>query len=118
MSGALGLEIDTSKGQVLSITPLGCDPAGAWSDCFFLEGVTVDLDVGYEIALVEDSSQAMGMGVGNETKGGAVMFVNVDPGAVVPTMTAPSGYSCDYIPPSIEVVAMGYHEVSVYCPPE
>ena len=105
---------DTSKGQVLGITPLICDPTDATS-CYFLEGLAITLDLGYQVALAEDSSQATGFSVTNESMGGSVLFVNVDPGTVNATLTPPSGYSCDYMPPEVEVVASHYHEVTVFC---
>jgi len=114
MAGMLGLTPDTSKGQVLGITPLVCDPTDATS-CYFLEGLAITLDLGYQVALAEDSSQATGFSVTNESMGGSVLFVNVDPGTVNATLTPPSGYSCDYMPPEVEVVASHYHEVTVFC---
>jgi hypothetical protein len=110
---ALSLTPDPSKGQ-LSVGVID----GAPGSSNRLPGATIGIDAASEAQLVFDSSAASGFSPGDTTLAGsssASIFVNVDPGTITPTITPPSGYTCDLGPTTVEVEANGYTIVNYYC---
>jgi hypothetical protein len=109
---------DPSKGKVLAVNVYNCHPGDMRSACSFLSDVKVDIDLDYDISIVDDATQPTGFGVGDTSIDATVTFTNVAPGPVTISLTPPPGYRCDHIPPSVEIIADEYHEVTAHCGPE
>jgi hypothetical protein len=118
LADALGVVPDATKGKVVAINTLNCHPGDPRSACSFLAGVLVEIDSDYDLTLVDDATQMSGFSVGDTSIDAAVSFINVTPGPVRVTLTPPPGYRCDHIPPSVEVIANEYHEVTAHCGPQ
>jgi hypothetical protein len=110
---ALMLTRDPSRGQ-LSVGVID----GAPGDTTRLPGARIQIDATREAQLVFDGSAGTGFSPGDTTLPGsssASIFVNVAPGTISPTITPPSGYTCDLGPTTVEVEAGGYTIVNYYC---
>ena len=116
LSGGLGIPLDETKG-ILAVTISEFDPDNA-TESQAIGNVTVDLDVGYDAALISDSEAGFGISGGNTTKEGSpsvVIFVNVEAGTATPSFTLPDGVVCEYGHASVEVVADSFMTATYYC---
>ncbi len=91
-----GASLDDSKGIVVA--------AVFGDDGSFASGVSVDLDLDYEGVIAADSSSPYGFSGGNTTledSSGWIVFLNVEPGTVVPELSS-DDLSCTAWPGSGE----------------
>lgn len=113
LATALSLTRDPAKGQ-LSVGVIDGSPGSSNR----LPGATIGIDATSDAQLVFDSSAQSGFSPGDTTLAGsssASIFVNVTPGTITPTITPPSGYTCDLGPTTVEVAANGYTIANYYC---
>jgi hypothetical protein len=116
IAAVLMVDIDPNK-AIIAVSVQDNDPNVA-NAFVSLPGTTIDLDVGYDVALVRDANSPFGLSPGNTTLDGSisnVIFVNVDAGTVTPTITPPGAYACDYGWDSFTADPSGYNVSSYYC---
>lgn len=88
-----GVAIDPAQ-TVVSVNVYAYDPVGVFAN---VEGVTVSLDVPYDLALAVDAASPYGLSVGATTLAGSaatVSFANVTPGPARLSLDLPDGYDC------------------------
>lgn len=100
----LQLTVDDTKG-ILELLPR---EAGSRA---FIPGLTVDLDVAYDLGLVFDAESATGLSAGTTTLAGSpstVIFVNAAAGDVTPTFSDAAGNVCAVGPLPVPLAAGTY----------
>lgn len=78
-------------------------------------GTVVDIDASYGTAFARDSQSSDLFSPGNSVIETQVMFVNVTPGVVTPTITPPNGITCDVGTEPVSVEAAGLTRTNIYC---
>ena len=111
LSTALGLPYDETK-VLLNVSVVNYVP-GNDEPSVPLDGTVVELDADYALALTSDGTPT-GLAPGNTVAGGSIIFVNVEPGTVTPTLTLPGGETCEgHV--SFDAVAGGYVDATYIC---
>ena len=104
LEGVLQLTVDDTLG-ILELLPR---EAGSRA---FIPGLTVDLDVAYDLGLVFDAESATGLSAGTTTLAGSpstVIFVNATAGDVSPTFSDAAGNVCAVGPLPVPLAAGTY----------
>jgi len=114
LGAIMGITIDTSK-AIVSVSVR--DGAPASSD--YVEGVTIDLDAAYDVALIFDEAANTGLAAGNTTLEGeqsTVIFVNVEAGDLTPVITHPDeAATCTLGSETFNAPAGSYAISSLFC---